>query len=176
VRSWRVLTYDSDDLWASAEPVPFLIQHDTEGETHRIELAGVGGLAPHANGARRIQAVTLAVRSLAEAEDAFVRTYALHPRGAPYPDKLLGAETRSLQLPEEDEYIELASPTGPGSVQQRITSAGEGVCSVDIAVASLADTQAYLRERGIAHTLSDTSLLVAPSATLSIPVRFVPAS
>lgn len=176
VRGWRVLTHDSDDLWASSEPVPFLIQHDTEGETHRMELAGAGGLAPHANGARRIQAVTVAVRSHAGAEDVFARSYALHPRGTPYPDTLLGAEARSLQLPEEYEYIELASPTGPGIAQQRLTRAGEGVCSVDIAVTSLADTRTFLRERGIAHTLSDTSLLVAPSATLSIPVRFVPAS
>jgi hypothetical protein len=143
---------------------------------HRMELAGAGGLAPHANGADRIQAVTLTVRSHAGAEAIFARTYALHPRGAPYPDNLLGAEARSLQLPEEHEYIELASPTGPGIAQQRLTSAGEGVCSVDITVASLDDTRAFLRERGIAHTLSDTSLLVAPSATLNIPVRFVPAS
>ncbi|HLZ20848.1 MAG TPA: VOC family protein [Ktedonobacterales bacterium] len=172
-RSWRVLTHGSDDLWASAEPVPFLIQHDSAGAAHQTELAGEGSLAPHANGALRIQAVTLALRSRSAAEAAFARVYALHPRGAPYPDETLRAEVRTLPLPADGEYIELATPAGPGIVQQRIALAGEGVCSLAVAVASLAETRAFLSERGIAYTLAHGALWIEPAETLNIPLRFV---
>lgn len=175
-RSWRVLTHGSDDLWASAEPMPFLIQHDSAGPAHHVELAGEGSLAPHANGALRIAAVTLAVDSRAEAEEAFARIYALHPQGAPHADETLGAQVSVLPLAADGEYIELASPTGSGLAQRRIVSAGEGVCSLAVAVASLADTQAFLTEHGIACTLANGALWIAPAETLDIPLRFVQAN
>jgi Glyoxalase-like domain len=58
-RSWRVTTLGSDDLWEAANPLPFLIQHDSVGEAHRLELAGAGGLAAHPNGASHIDAVRI---------------------------------------------------------------------------------------------------------------------
>lgn len=174
-RSWRVLTHGSDDLWASAEPMPFLIQHDSAGAAHQAALAGEGSLAPHANSALRIAAVTLAVNSRAEAEEAFARIYALRPHGAPDADETLGAEVSVLPLPADGEYIELASPTGSGLAQRRIASAGEGVCSLAIAVVSLAETQAFLVRRGIACTLANDALWIAPSELLDIPLRFIQA-
>ena len=58
-RGWRVTMLSSDDLWEAASPLPFLIQHDTRGEAHRLELAGAGGLTPHPNGASRLDAVRI---------------------------------------------------------------------------------------------------------------------
>lgn len=176
VRGWRALIQGSADLWAAAEPMPFLIQHDTTGATHQAELAGERGLAPHANGAFRIQSVLLAVANRAAAEDAFARCYELHPGGAPAVDEATGAAVVALPLPLDDQYIELAEPTGTGIVRQRIMSAGDGVCSVTVGVASLAETQAFLRERGIAFRLASDALLVAPEETLNIPLRFVASS
>lgn len=59
-RGWGVTMIGSDDLWQAAFPLPFLIEHDTSGETHRRELAGAGGLAPHANGASHLMSVRIA--------------------------------------------------------------------------------------------------------------------
>jgi hypothetical protein len=64
-RGWRVTMIGSDDLWEAAFPIPFLIQHDTTGEIHRHELAGPGGLAPHANGASHFMSVRMTYPNVA---------------------------------------------------------------------------------------------------------------
>ena len=64
VRSWQTVTVGGDDLFSAAEPIPFLIQHDSSGAQHQQELAGADTIAPHPNGAQRLQAVVLAVASL----------------------------------------------------------------------------------------------------------------
>ena len=168
-----MLLRGTDDLWAAAEPLPFLIQHDSAGETHQRELAGEGTLALHANGALTIHTVTLAVSSLAQTEEAFAQTYALRPLGAPRTDAMLGAEVVTLRLPASGEAVELASPTAPGIAHQRIAASGEGVCAASVAVASLAETETFLRGRGIGCTLVNGALWVAPADTLNIPLSFV---
>lgn len=174
-RSWRVLLHGTDDLWASAEPVPFLIQHDSAGETHQRELAGEGALAPHANGALHCHAVTLAVGSFAHAEEVFAQTYALRPKGAPRTDTVLGAEVVTLLLPANGECIELAVSNGAGIAQDRLTSAGEGVCAVSVAVPSLAETESFLHGRGIGCNHSGGTLWPALADTLDMPLCFVQA-
>ncbi len=58
-RGWGVTMIGADDLWQAAFPLPFLIQHDTTGETHRRELVGAGGIAPHPNGASHLMGVRI---------------------------------------------------------------------------------------------------------------------
>src|SRR5579862_5996876 len=70
-RGWRVTTLATSDLWSAAEPLPFLIQHDTAGERHRAELAGSGGLAPHPNGALRLRDVAIATDDLGALRERF---------------------------------------------------------------------------------------------------------
>jgi hypothetical protein len=173
-RGWRVATVGDGDLWAAAEPLPFLIQHDTTGEQHRAELAGAGGLAPHANGAQRLRAVTIAVRELAAAARDFARVYALEPSGPARPDAVLDAEMLELPLPASGERIRLARPTGPGIAQRRLDAAGEGVCSLAIGTAERAGTLAFLRGQGIGYDERDGRLLLDQRATLGIPLELIP--
>ncbi len=76
-RSWRVATFDTDDLWAAALPLPFLIQHDSVGEQHQRELAGSGSREPHANSATRLMSVTLWSGNAAELRSRIERAYGL---------------------------------------------------------------------------------------------------
>lgn len=80
-RGWRVTTIGTDDLWQSAFPVPFLIQHNTTGEDHRRELAGSGGLAPHPNGASHLMSVRATCENVAEVATRYKAAYNL-PGGA----------------------------------------------------------------------------------------------
>lgn len=76
-RSWRVATFETDDLWAAALPLPFLIQHSSVGEQHQRELAGSGSREPHANSATRLMSVTLWSDNAAELRSRIERAYAL---------------------------------------------------------------------------------------------------
>ena len=76
-RGWRVTMVGSDDLWEAAFPLPFLIQHDTGGEAHRRELAGPGGLAPHANGASHLMSVRATCEDVADIAARYQAAYNL---------------------------------------------------------------------------------------------------
>jgi len=76
-RGWQVVTIGSDDLWAAAFPVPFLIQHDSAGEQHQRELAGGARLTPHPNSAARLVGVTLKTPDLSDLRERYERGYEL---------------------------------------------------------------------------------------------------
>jgi glyoxalase-like protein len=76
-RGWRVTMIGSDDLWEAAFPLPFLIQHDTAGQTHRHELAAPGGLGPHANGASHFISVRIACPDVADVASRYQAAYTL---------------------------------------------------------------------------------------------------
>lgn len=82
-RGWRVVTLGGDDLWAAALPLPFLIQHDSDGERHRRELAGADPIAPHPNGARRLLGVTLRTADPATLRSHYERAFGLTPATSP---------------------------------------------------------------------------------------------
>ena len=172
-RSWRVVMRATDDLWASAEPLPFLIQHDTIGTAHQVELAGEGGMAPHANGALHIHDVTVAVRDLSAASSTYAQAYGLQSAGEPRWDAFLGAHVIELPLAEGDERIVLACPADEGIARQRIQAAGEGVCSVGIVVSSCSEAETYLRKSEIMYSSADGDIVIAPGATLGLPLRLV---
>lgn len=103
-RSWRVVTIGTDDLWAAALPLPFLIQHDSAGETHRRELAGADRLDPHLNSARRLLSVTLATPDAASLRDRYERAFGLMPESSPHASRFAladGAEWIRLEQAEQ---------------------------------------------------------------------------
>ncbi len=171
-RSWRVATVDSEDLWQSAEPLPFLIQHDATGEQHRQELAGVGGLAPHANGVTRLMEVVVAVRDLDDAAKRYAVTYDLHPVTPVQSDASLGARVLVLLLGGGYEHIRLAQPEGPGIVAHRIDTAGDGLCLISVAVDDLQQTEAFLRSQGNPFALTAATITISADAAGGAALRF----
>ena len=174
-RSWRVTMVGGADLWAAAEPLPFLIQHDAEGEEHRRQLAGAGGLAPHANGAVRLDTVYLAVCDSAASAAAFATAYGLGTAGAVQHDEYLSAETVALPLAENEERIVLAQPRGSGPVRRRLDEAGEGVCAMVVAVAERRAAEDMLRGQGIGYTVFGDTIWIDERATLGVPLALTSA-
>ncbi len=174
-RGWQVTTLGTDDLWAAAEPLPFLIQHNTTDEQHRRELAGSSGLAPHPNGALRLADVVIATDDLAALRKRFAQAYALSPTSeTPSETSWLGAQTLTLPL-ESGEHITLAQPTTDGVARERWAQAGKGMCAVTVAVGDLNLTAAYLDGQGVSYTSVDDGLLVTGKASGYAPVRFISA-
>lgn len=171
-RSWNVATIGSDDLWAAAEPLPFLIQHDTTGEEHRRELAGEGAVEPHANGALRLSAVYVAVRDLDAAAEAFTLAYNLRAAGSPRYHDVLRAETVALPLSAGDEHIVLAqaSASASGPVRKRIDDAGEGVCAVAVGVASRSEAEALLRSHNVSYTAAEDAMWLDEPGRAGFPL------
>ncbi len=193
-RGWRVATVGSPDLWAAAEPLPFLIQHNTSGAQHRAELAGADGERPHANGAQRLLDVAVATPDLAALAARYAQTYALTPVDEPAVsegpdargwatssgrhhairiDKALGAQTLRLPLTAGNETISLAQPTQPGIARERLQAAGEGVCLLTIVVGDLDTARRTLEQGGVAHTATDAALLITGAASGHAPLRLV---
>jgi hypothetical protein len=165
VRSWRTVTVSGDDLFSAAEPIPFLIQHDSTSAQHQRELAGDDAISPHPNGALRLHSVSLAVANLSAAAVNFDRTYGLAVGGPVIMSELLGSNTLALQLTAPGEAIVLAQPVRDGLANDRLLSAGEGVCCVSIAVADVAITQSYLQKSGVTVEAVTDGLLL-PATTL----------
>lgn len=172
-RSWRVVTVGTADLWQSAEPLPFLIQHDANGEQHRQELAGAGGLASHANGAMRLTEVVVAVRDLDDAVRRYVVTYDLQPVATAQSDASLGARVLALPLDGGSERILLAQPESPGIVADRIDAAGDGLCLINVATDDLQKTAAFLGKQGVPVTANEEAMTISADAAGGASFRFV---
>jgi len=172
VRSWQTVTVGGDDLFSSAEPIPFLIQHHSSGAQHQQELAGADPIMPHPNGAQRLQAVMIAVANLITIERSFMHAYGLAPSepGAVVPfDRAM----QRLKLAADDQSITLAEPLGAGIVNDRLMSAGEGVCCVSVAVDDLDVTRDYLQQNGVPLTQWENGLMIPAEVTGGAPLAFV---
>ena len=172
-RSWQTVTVGSDDLFSAAEPVPFLIQHDSSGAQHQQELAGMDPISPHPNGAQRLQAVIVAAASLSATEDVFARDYGLRATRPAITVPVLAANARALPLQVAGERIVLAEPVGAGIVKDRLMSAGEGVCCVSVAVTNPPVTHDYLQQCGIPCTQWEDGLMIPATVTGGAPLAFV---
>jgi hypothetical protein len=173
VRSWQTVTVGGDDLFSVAEPIPFLIQHDSGGEQHQRELAGADAIAPHPNGAQRLYAVVIAVSDLANAAGSFAQAYGLSPVSAQFKDPELDPTAVVLPLESVDEQIVLAQPEGAGIAADRLTNAGEGVCCVAVAVDDIVATRRYLENAGIRFMPSEDSLFIPAEVIGGAPLMFV---
>lgn len=172
-RSWRTVTIGSQDLWAAAEPLPFLIQHNTSGEQHQHELAGTGKVVPHDNGAQRIRAVTVAVPDLSAAQALLAHAYNLTAQQPLYNDDALSARIADVPLGAGGDYIRLAQPTADGIVQQRLAATGAGVCAVSVAVTDLDATASFLTRQRVTFRRTERGILLESVDGLSIPLQFV---
>lgn len=172
-RGWRVAMVDSADLWTAADPLPFLIQHDTTGARHRAELAGADGERPHANTSLRLLDVAIATPDLDALADRFAQTYALTSGATPAANDDLGAQTLRLSLPIGSQFISLAQPIQPGIAHDRLQTAGEGVCLLTIVVADLTVARRALQRGGVTYEESDDALLITGAASGYAPLRLV---
>lgn len=173
-RSWRTVTLGGDDLFRVAEPLPFLIQHDSHGEQHQRELAGADAVAVHPNGAQRLQSVVVAVHDLADTAHVFSQAYDLSPVSATFRYPELGAMALALPLSENDEQIILAQPESDGIAAERLASADEGVCCVIAAVEHIAATRGYLESAGVTFEQRSSDVVFIPAAaTGGAPLMFV---
>lgn len=163
-RSWQVVTVGSDDLWAAAFPLPFLIQHDSAGERHRRELAGADALAPHANGATRLVGVTLRSTDLASLRERYERAYALTP--APSPDSPGAADTGAIiyQMAQGSEWIHLIESARP-SVEVALVTGVDTVMSVQVSAPDLAEVERAIWHGGFAATPEPNAIRVSLPAT-----------
>ena len=170
-RGWRVATVYSADIWAAAEPLPLLIQHDSDGEAHRSALAGAGGDQPHANGALAIDEVVVATHDADALARQYAQAYGLaaEPRGH---DATLQAAVLALPLPSGERII-LARPTGPGLTRTRLTTAGDGLCRVSVRVADLGAAAATLRLADVPFVEVEGALQVAPEQAQGAALQFV---
>lgn len=174
-RSWRVATTGSDDFWAAAETLPFLIQHDTSGEQHRVELAGGDAIPPNRNGAQGIAEVAIAVHSPGEVLARFAQVYDLRPMHvSPETDASLNAHVTTLSLPS-GERIVLAEPMRDGIAARRLDTLGAGLCRVTVVVRNLAATAAWLAGQGIAGTEATAHIEVPAPASGGAPLAFIQA-
>lgn len=138
-RGWQVATVGSDDLWAAAFPLPFLIQHGSAGQRHQQELAGADRLTPHANGAASIVGVTLQTTDLAALRERYERTYALTPtQDDTGQAATLGAIT--YPLGHSGEWIQLMQPIN-APVQVGLATGSDVVMSVRVGAPDLATVE-----------------------------------
>lgn len=172
-RSWQTVTVGSEDLFSVAEPIPFLIQHDSSGAQHQQELAGADPILPHPNGAQRLQAVIVATTSQPATEERFARDYGLLANKPAMAVPVLAAHARPLPLRAVGERIVLADPLGAGIVNDRLVTAGEGVCCVSAAVADLDVTHDYLQQNGVPLTQWENGLMIPATSTGGAPLAFV---
>jgi hypothetical protein len=170
-RGWRIVLVGGGDLWAAAEPLPFLIQHDATGAEHQRQLGGADGLAPHPNGATRILGMTVATDDLSDLRARYAQVYDLANDAAPQPDDDLAALVVVLPLDGGAERITLAQPiTGAGWAAERLALAGAaGLCALTIAVTSRTEAEEWLGEHGIASetTASGDLAVRVPGAACS---------
>jgi hypothetical protein len=173
VRLWQTVTVGGDDLFSAAEPIPFLIQHDSSGAQHQQELAGADAISPHPNGAQRLQAVIVATASLSATEDVFARDYGLRAPRPAITVPVLAANARALPLQAAGERIVLAEPVGAGIVKDRLMSAGEGVCCVSVAVTDLAASRDFLKQENVPYEQWEDGLMIPATVTGGAPLAFV---
>ncbi|HZC04156.1 MAG TPA: VOC family protein [Ktedonobacterales bacterium] len=172
-RSWRVVTIGTDDLWAAALPLPFLIQHDSTGQRHQRELAGGQEPAPHANSASALGGVTLLAADPASLRERYERAYALHPVA----DAGQEAGERSgavYRLARANEWIRLM-PYDDGAIAVAPASQVDAIMRVRVRVADMASVERALwlgrlpatpLDHAISVTLPDTTAHIEFSSAL----------
>jgi glyoxalase-like protein len=166
-RSWRVVTIGSDDLWAAALPLPFLIQHDSTGQRHRRELAGGKEPTPHANSASALGGVTLLAADHADLRRRYERAYALHPVA----DAGQEAGERSgavYRLPQGNEWIRLMRYDAPAAVAP--APQVDAIMRVRVRVADMASVERalWLARLPVATPLDHTISVALPDTSAQI--------
>jgi catechol 2,3-dioxygenase-like lactoylglutathione lyase family enzyme len=140
--SWRLLV-PGGVAWR--RPWPFFIQWD-QPDAERLTWEAPGG---HANGARGVQEVAVAMGELGRAVQLYERQLGL---------PLLGHETVADLGADRAVFtvgacrVAVLTPRGPGPVADALAAGGEGVLQVVLAVEDLDATRRWLAARGVGLT------------------------
>jgi catechol 2,3-dioxygenase-like lactoylglutathione lyase family enzyme len=151
--SWRLLV-PKGETWG--RPWPFFIQWDQDDAT-RLSWEKPGA---HANGARRVVAVSVAVADLDESAALYERTFGLRAGKA----DATSLDERRRTFTTDGFAVRLVGAGGRGSSSDRPTTAGEGIFEVALATASMDNTASALQRAGVAFERADRSLII-PAAT-----------
>lgn len=159
-RSWRVATIGSDDLWSAAFPLPFLIQHDSEGERHQRELAGADGPMPHPNGATHLVGVTIHTADSTALCERYEHAYGLRAAQASLPTS-----------PEPDAAVYPLHPSGEwiAIAQNAPEAAPDPIMSVCVGAADIATVERAIEHAGLpAKRLPGTLSLTLPDVNAEL--------
>jgi catechol 2,3-dioxygenase-like lactoylglutathione lyase family enzyme len=164
--TWRVLS-PGGNTWG--KPWPFLIQWDTPDEQRlQIDQPGV-----HANGATGWVRVAVATHNLESAIAVYQQQLGLelsqHALAA-----CQGANRATFKIGRS--MIDLLAPSGEGPVQHVLAEQGEGPFILRFTVKDLAQTRAFLAQRGIKfeHKTEGTEKLVLdPLNTLGVNIHLI---
>ncbi len=147
-RGWRVAWVGADErLGTEHWRLPFIIQHDSDGAERLRRVAAPDGVLPHANGARRLSRVTVAVNDLEASIRCYELAFGLHAEDAGT-DAALHARTARLPLPGTGAIVLAAPLPGEGPIARALRASGEGLFSATIAVDYLQAAVTRLRGQG----------------------------
>jgi Glyoxalase-like domain len=151
--TWRLLVPE-DIPWRRRWP--FFIEWDDPDEV-RLAVEGVGN---HANGARSVSSVGVAVRDLEEAVGLYSVLFEVEPFRR---DEVTDLAAARASFDVRGFTIDLLSPTGHGPVREALESAGEGPFEVSIGVEDLTVARQAM---GAAESTGQDELRPPTEATL----------
>lgn len=161
--TWRLLT-PGGVSWR--KPWPFFIQWDL-ADAPRLEIERPG---EHANGARAVSGVAVAVRDLDAACDLYGRQLGLDVAG--------GLERADLAARRAvarigTVSIELLAAAGAGAVRETLAGDGEGPLELVLRSADLGRTGAFLDSAGVPYAVGeDGRLALSPAAASGVSLVF----
>lgn len=163
--SWRLLVPHGES-WG--KPWPFFIQWDQDDAT-RLSWEQP---AAHANGARRVEAVSVAVADLDASAALYERVIGLRADGA-VDDNPRAARRRTFRT---DHFaVDLCAAAGDGWLAQRLRTHGEGIFELRLATDSLDDTAAALERAAVRPDRVGDAIVVPADAADGARIVFATA-
>jgi catechol 2,3-dioxygenase-like lactoylglutathione lyase family enzyme len=159
--TWRLLV-PQDIPWRRRWP--FFIEWNDRDEV-RLAVEGVGD---HANGARSVSSVAVAVNDLEEAVRLYSILFGQEPTGR---DEVTDLTATRASFDLRGFVIDLLSPAGDGPVQEMIERDGEGPFEVKIEVEDLATSR--LAPSGVEFTENAAEGELRPPTDASLGARLV---
>jgi len=161
--SWRLLVPEGE-TWG--RPWPFLIQWDQDDAT-RLSWERPGS---HANGARRVVAVSVAVADLDAVTELYESSLGLRGSGV---DGIAAPGARCRTFTTDGFSVQLFGADGRGWIAERLQTAGEGIFEVTLATASLDATMSALERAGIVGERTGASIVIPASVAEGARIAFV---
>jgi catechol 2,3-dioxygenase-like lactoylglutathione lyase family enzyme len=159
--TWRLLV-PQDVPWRRRWP--FFIEWNDPDEV-RLAVEGVGD---HANGARSVSSVAVAVNDLEEAVRLYSILFGLEPSGR---DEVTDLTVTRASFDVRGFVIDLLSPAGNGPVQEMVERDGQGPFELKIEVEDL--MTARLALSGVEYTENAAQGELRPPTDASLGARLV---
>ena len=160
--TWRLLV-PQDVPWRRRWP--FFIEWNDPDEV-RLAVEGVGD---HANGARSVSSVAVAVKDLEEAVRLYSILFGLEPSRR---DEITDLAARRASFDVRGFAIDLLSPFGNGPVQGMLERDGEGPFEVKLALEDLARSRLALSEVEFTEDAAQRELRPPTEASLGARLLF----